>query len=97
MTDVALNEDTRIGRRDSVVSADVADDAILLDIDSGYFFQLNRTAARIWSLLETPQTFGQLCATLQQEYAMAPATCQSDVGEFVADLSARGVVQLDVR
>ncbi len=95
MTHTALSEETRIGRRETVVSADVADDAILLDIDSGYFFQLNRTGARIWSLLEEPQTFGQLCASLQEQYGMEAGLCQADVSEFVADLNARGIVQVD--
>ena len=94
MTQAALGEETRIGRRDSVVSADVADDAILLDIDSGYFFQLNRSAARIWSLLETPLTFGQLCASLQEEFGIEADACRADVREFVADLTERGVVKL---
>lgn len=94
MTQAALSDETRIGRRDSVVSADVADDAILLDIDSGYFFQLNRTAARIWSLLETPLTFGRLCASLGQEFGIDADVCRADVQEFVADLNERGIVEL---
>ena len=57
----AIDDGTMLRRKAAVVSADVADDAILLDIDSGYFFQLNRTGTRIWTFVEAPQTLGALC------------------------------------
>lgn len=92
MSGLALSADTVIERRESVVSADVANDAILLDIDSGYFFQLNRSAARIWALLEDKRTFGQLCDALRHEFGIGQEECEADVREFVAALQERGVV-----
>lgn len=91
-----MTEQTRISRRDTVVSADVGDDAILLDIDSGYFFQLNRTAARIWGLLENPQTLGDLTASLQSSFTADGESILADVHAFVADLVDRGIVSAAV-
>lgn len=83
-----------ISRSASVVAADTVDEAILIDIDSGYFFQLNKTAARIWELVEPPRSFADLCTALQAKFAAAPDTCRADVAEFVADMQGRGLLKV---
>lgn len=95
MTDATTIDDmTLLRRKAAVVGADVADDAILLDIDSGYFFQLNRTGAKIWAFVEEPQTLGALTDHMAASYKVDAETCRSDVTEFVADLIDRGVLEV---
>lgn len=89
-----IDEGTRLRRKAAVVSADVADDAILLDINSGYFFQLNRTGTRIWSFVEAPQTLGALCDHMATHYRVDADTCRHDLVTFVADLIERGVLEV---
>lgn len=95
MVEAATIDDTTLLRRKAaVVGADVADDAILLDIDTGYFFQLNATGAKIWAFVEQPQTLGALCAHMAASYKVDVETCRSDVTEFVADLIERDVLEI---
>lgn len=89
-----IDDATRLRRKAAVVSADVADDAILLDIDSGYFFQLNRTGTRIWAFVETPQTLAALCEHMAASHKVDGEECRRDVTEFVADLIERGVLEV---
>lgn len=91
---VTINDTTMLRRKAAVVGADVADDAILLDIDSGYFFQLNRTGAKIWAFFKEPQTLGALTDHMAASYKVDAETCRSDVTEFVADLIDRGVLEV---
>lgn len=81
-----------LSRKAAVVGADVADEAILLDIDSGYFFQLNRTGARVWAFVEQPQTMAALCEHMAASYKVDVEQCRRDLTEFVADLVERGVL-----
>ena len=90
-----INDATRLRRKPGLVAADVADDAILLDIDSGYFFQLNRTGSRIWALVAQPQDLGAVCDQMAGGFRVDPETCRRDVTEFVADLLARGVLEIE--
>jgi hypothetical protein len=90
----AINDQAVISRKPSLIAADVANEAILLDVDSGYFFQLNISAARIWGLVETPRSFGDLCGELSRAYAVDPEECRADVQEFVADMRERGLVEI---
>ncbi|MCW3846656.1 PqqD family protein [Sphingomonas sp. LB-2] len=96
MKDVpTIDATTRLRRKPGLVAADVADDAILLDIDSGYFFQLNRTGAKIWALVAEPQSLGAVCDHMANGFRVDPETCRSDVTEFVADLLERGVLEIE--
>jgi len=89
-----IDDGTMLRRKAAVVSADVADDAILLDIDSGYFFQLNRTGTRIWTFVEAPQTLGALCNHMAANFQVDVDACRRDVTEFVAELIERGVLEV---
>ncbi len=81
-----------IGRKPNLVAADLADAALLLDVDSGYFFQMNPTASEIWRRLSEPCTFAELCTSLAREYGVEPDSLTDDVQHFVAELSAKGLL-----
>ena len=92
MPDTPLADDAIVSRKPSLIAADVADEAILLDVDSGYFFQLNKSAARIWGLVENPRPLADLCGEMGKVFAVDPAECRRDVIEFVADMRDRGLL-----
>lgn len=87
-----LDENVVVGRKPSLIVADVDQEAILLDVDSGYFFQLNKTAARIWSLLEAPRPVAELVGELGKTFAVGEEECRGDVLEFVTDMRDRGLL-----
>jgi hypothetical protein len=91
----SLDDADLISRNASVVAADTMDEAILLDIDSGYFFQLNVSAARIWNLVEQPRSFEELCAELRARFAVSPELCRAEVASFVTDLEGRGLLKIE--
>ena len=92
---VTIDEMTLLSRKAALIGADVADEAILLDVDSGYFFQLNRTGARIWAFFEQPRTMGALCEHMAASHRVDVEDCRRDVTEFVADLIERGVLKAE--
>jgi hypothetical protein len=92
MSSAALADNAIVSRKPTLIAADVADEAILLDVDSGYFFQLNKTAARIWGLVEQPLPVAELCGEMGKAFAVDPAECRSDVIAFVADMRDRGLL-----
>ena len=83
-----------VSRSENMIAADVGNEAVILDIQSGYFFQLNRTAAGIWALLESPTSAGALCAKMAEAHSVDPAICRGDVIEFIADMRDRGLIAI---
>lgn len=83
----------KIARNPDVVIGDVGDgESVLLDVESGRYFGLNRTAAAIWELLDEAKTLDELVAALCATHDVSPEDCRRDVEELLALLRERGIV-----
>jgi hypothetical protein len=71
------------------------DQGVILNINANRYHSLNTVGARIWELLETPQTAGELCSHLLEEFEVDAATCQAVVLEFASHLLERGIIHAD--
>ena len=89
-----IDDTMMVSRRETMIAADVGNEAVILDIQSGYFFQLNRTAAQVWGLLESQITAGELCAKMAESHLVDSAICRGDVMDFIADMRDRGLITI---
>jgi hypothetical protein len=90
----SFDEATIVARADNKVAAEIGDEAVILDISSGFYFQLNLTGARIWALIEEPMPFGALCATLEEAFAGDPREFRADIAEFLGLMRDKGLVEI---
>jgi hypothetical protein len=90
----AIEADSLAARTVNKVAAEMGEETVILDIDSGYYFQLNKTGARIWGLLETPMTLEALCTNVQSAFEVDPATCRLEVLAFLELMRDKGLVQI---
>ncbi|WP_017569010.1 PqqD family protein [Nocardiopsis halotolerans] len=68
---------------------------MLLDMDSGHFYGLNPTAARIWKELAAGADPSQVAETLAAETGADLDTVRADVGRLVRELSERGLLRVE--
>lgn len=87
-----LSDDTRIARAETMVASEVNGEVVILDIDSGLFFQLNPIGSKVWDLLESPATLAQMVAALQAKFNVSAEQCRADVAEFVEKMLERGLL-----
>jgi hypothetical protein len=90
-----LSETDIIARADNKVAADVGDGTVILDIESGYYFQLNKSGARIWNLFETRMPVAELCAKIEAAFDVDSETCRLEVAEFVGAMREKRLVRID--
>lgn len=83
MTSMTLSSDTIIQRNDSVIFSDIDDQVVMMDLDSGDYFELNTVGTRIWELLETPTTVNGLVKTLLSEFDIAEDVCRPETEDFI--------------
>ena len=87
---------TELRRGDEILGARVdVDNAVLLSVADGLYFGLDAVGGRIWELLDTPRTVGEICTALGEEFEVDDETCRADVLGFVAELMERGIVRAD--
>jgi hypothetical protein len=89
-----IRADTRISRTGDWLSADMGDGAVMMSPSAALYIGLSATGGRIWELLETPKTFGELCGALAEEYEISATEAAADVRDFIAGLADRGALAL---
>lgn len=90
----AVLPDTLITRSNDLLATQVDGETVLMDIGSGKYYGLARTAQVIWSLLEQPLRFEALCVQLQGRYAGPAEAIAADTRRFVDELAQQQLVTL---
>lgn len=65
---------------------------VLLNLDSGQYFGLNRTGTRIWELLETKPRLEELERAISEQYRVDPSLVRQDLQELITELERAGLV-----
>lgn len=87
-----LSSTTVVARADGFVEAEVDGEIVVLSIERGTCYGLNRVGSRIWSLMSRPSPIHDLCATLLREYKVEPDVCEREVLDLLEELRAEGLI-----
>ena len=83
--------------REDVVFTDLDDgSAVLLHLETKYYFSLNETGSFLWKLLEqeTGATEDEMVNELIEAFDVAQDRAKTDVAEFLGQLSEQGLIDL---
>ena len=69
-----------------VVEAEMNNEMVMMEIETGSYFGVNEVGARIWKLLAEPKTVSDICDTLQLEFEVDADTCVQDVKKYLEQL-----------
>jgi hypothetical protein len=90
MADISHSRSFRIS--DGVVFRELEGEAVLLNLDSGMYFGLDRVGTRIWQLLQEQRPAETVVNILLEEYDVAPDVLRADVATLLAALLEKGLV-----
>jgi len=80
-------------RRDDLVAVDMDGESVMMCIESGAYFGLNRVASVLWKALSSPQSEDSLCQQLLAAYDVDDDTCRRDVSLFLSQLIKKGLIK----
>lgn len=90
----AITSEAPLRRAADLLCAAVgSEEIVMLSVAAGRYYSLNAAASRIWELLESPKTVGQLSQQLCLEFEVEAAVCEAEVRTFLDDLLRYGIVQ----
>ncbi len=72
----------------------VAEEAILIHMDTGTYYSLNRVGTEFWNLLDGEHTLQHWAQTLAQKYNVAEAIVVTDLLELATKLKAEDLVEV---
>jgi len=89
--------DRKVNPKPSVVFTDLEDgNAVLLDLDSKFYYSLNGSGCFMWKVFENESSvdLGKLVDMLMEEYDVEEEQAELDVEEFISSLAQEGLVSL---
>lgn len=82
----------RYAAKPDVVARAVADEMILLDLETGVYFTLNSVGAFIWRAIESGSDGEAVIDAIVNHYEVEPDVATADYDEYVGALVAEGLL-----
>jgi hypothetical protein len=89
-----LSPDTLVARLGEPLTTRVDGELVMLDPSRSLYFGLDPIGARIWELLEQPQSVAALCDRLRDDFDVPAETCRADVTAFLEQLEQQELVKI---
>lgn len=79
-------------KNDIVYSAVINGRTVVLNMETGRFYNLDDVGCLIWQLLETPSTLGDVISGVAKECDIPVSECQDDVADFAKTLLENNLI-----
>jgi hypothetical protein len=76
----------------SVVCTELDDGAVLLNLDTKYYYNLNETGLRIWQIMEEVENPAEIAEKLANEYEIDVERAKASVVKLMEELEKEGLI-----
>ena len=87
-----MDLETKLTIPPHVISRQVGEEIVVLDLESGLYFGLDEVGKLTWDAISEGKTLGDALAVIVAEYAVDEAQALTDLIAFVGDLRQRGLI-----
>ncbi len=81
-------------RNHEIDVTDLDGEKVMMDLEKGNYFTLNKVASTIWDMMEEPISLNQIVHQLRQIYAVDEKECQTAVQTFIHQMIHANAVEL---
>ena len=78
----------------NVLFREIDDEAVLLNLQSGIYFGLDKIGTEIWRWIREDGRLGKVLDKMTRRYEVSPRTAESDLLALAADLKKHGLVDI---
>ncbi len=71
-----------------------AEEVVILNHKSGVYYGLNEVGARIWQIIQEPQSLANISDAIVQEYGVNPEVCNPDIISLLEKLYAKELIEV---
>ena len=76
------------------ISCNIADEAVILNLDNSVYYGTDPVGGRIWELLQDGGTVAKIHDILLSEYEVEPDRCAEDLIKFLCKLREEGLIEV---
>jgi Coenzyme PQQ synthesis protein D (PqqD) len=92
--DSATQRVRRLEPSQDVVGQRLGDEVVLVSLETNRIFELNRTGARFWELLQSETDRGRIEAQLLEEFAVTEEELSAEVDRLIKSLDDEELVRI---
>ncbi|MFH0757927.1 MAG: lasso peptide biosynthesis PqqD family chaperone [Bacteroidota bacterium] len=74
--------------------SEVDGEIIMLNIEKGSYFTLNKVGSEIWKMLDKPNVVSDIIDQLQINYEIEKSECENDTMPYLEELVENGLVEV---
>lgn len=79
---------------DDVLFTSMGEDAVLLHVNRGDYYSLNKVGARLWVLTDGKKSITDLAVIITKEFDISQEEAEKDILEMAAQLEKEGLVKV---
>ena len=80
---------------EGVIYRDIEGEAVVLNLDNGFYYSLNQLGTEIWELSDGTVSIQEIIQRVCEEYEVTYEQARDDVLELMEDLVREGLVTID--
>jgi hypothetical protein len=73
---------------------DLAEGAVILNLNSGTYYGLNEVGTFVWKLIQEPRPVAEICEAVVSEYEVSPEQCESDLVRLFEEMAGQGLIEV---
>lgn len=89
-----MDQNTRLKQASNVTFQNVAGEAILIHLDTGTYFSLNKVGTQFWEMLDGSQTIAEQAQALADQYDVDSAMVRDDLLELALAMQQENLVEV---
>ena len=89
-----ISLDSTVAVSKEQASADLRDEAAILNLKDGVYYGLDPVGARIWKLIQTPRTVREVRDMILEEYDVEADCCEKDLIELLQQLAKNDLIYI---
>ena len=78
-------------RKEGLITADMDGETVMMDIETGKYYNLGRTGGDIWKILENHHTVDRIVDEMMEIYDVERSVCEEQTKNFLAQLINSGL------
>ena|SRR5947209_5494289 len=90
-----LDAKTTVCPGPDLVSANVEDEIVILDLDGGKYYGLEGVGARVWELIQQSESLDGIRRIILEEYNVDSDEFDRDLAELLSEMADEGLIQVN--
>jgi|LGVE01.1.fsa_nt_gb hypothetical protein len=90
-----IDNTTLIKQKSGIIASDMDGETVMMNIDTGKYYNLGSTGGTIWTLIEKPTQFKEIINQLLEINNVERVQCEKDVLPFLEQLLTSNLIEIE--